>query len=322
MSKSDTVTIEKTERFARLDRFLADRLEGVSRSAIQRLIVDCRIKVDGLPAKPTQMPRAGQVVTISWPEPRTTELQAQAIPLEILHEDSDLLVINKPPELVVHPSNGHEDGTIVNAVLHHCGHELKGIGGVQRPGIVHRLDLGTSGCLVIAKSDRAHTALTAQFAERAVEKVYQGVVCGDLTPASGDIKTAIARHPTHRKRMTVTTKGRGRFAWTTYRLLERLRESTFVEAQLHTGRTHQIRVHLTHLGFPIAGDALYGRNATARLAQATGFRPPRQLLHARKLTLRHPRSLRWMEFNAPLPEDFKEALAILRVDPSDPGLAS
>src|SRR5262245_3529814 len=230
VQKSDTVLIEQTERGTRLDRFLAERLDGVSRSTIQRLIIDCRIKVDGLPAKPTQTPRAGQVVTIHWPEPKSMELEAQAIPLEVLHEDADVLVINKPADLVVHPSNGHEDGTIVNAVLHHCAGELSGIGGVNRPGIVHRLDLGTSGCLVIAKNDRTHTLLTAQFADRSVEKIYQAIVSGDLTPPSGEVKAAVGRHPTHRKRMTVTSGTSGRFAWTTYRLLERLQASTFVEA--------------------------------------------------------------------------------------------
>jgi 23S rRNA pseudouridine1911/1915/1917 synthase len=306
------MVVEHTERHGRLDRYLADRFEGVSRSTIQRLIVECRIKVDGLPAKPTQTPRAGQVVTIAWPAPKATDVVAQAIPLEILHEDADLLVINKPADLVVHPSNGHLDGTIVNAVLHHCRGQLSGVGGVERPGIVHRLDLGTSGCLVIAKHDRAHTVLTGQFTDRVVEKIYQCVVCDQLTPEAGEIKTGIARHPTHRKRMTATPRGVGRFAWTTYRLLERLRSSTFVEAALHTGRTHQIRVHFQYLGFPILGDTLYGKAQTLRVAKAIGYQPLRQLLHARKLTLQHPRSRRWMEFNAPLPNDFKEALAALR----------
>ena len=253
------------------------------------------------------------MVEVRWPAPIATEVVAQDIPLDVLHEDADLLVLNKAAELVVHPSAGHADGTLVNALLHHCHGQLSGIGGVERPGIVHRLDLGTSGCLVVAKSDAAHRSLQEQFAHRKVEKTYQCIVCGALTPESGDIRAPIARHTTQRKRMAAVQPGaRGRTAWTSYRLLERLWETSFVEARLHTGRTHQIRVHFQHLGFPLAGDELYGSRANTRLTETTGLVLQRQMLHARRLAFFHPRGKGWVEFDAPLPPDFEATLAALR----------
>jgi 23S rRNA pseudouridine1911/1915/1917 synthase len=194
----------------------------------------------------------------------------------VLYEDEDLMVLNKPPGLVVHPSAGHEEHTLVNALLHHCAGQLSGIGGVARPGIVHRLDKNTSGCLVIAKNDATHLALAAQFAERQVEKVYQALLCGELPQRAGEIRAGIGRHPSHRKRMAVTD-AKGRHAWTSYRVLERLRGSTFVEALLHTGRTHQIRVHFLHLGFPLVGDSVYGKRQNRHLAEAFGYSAPRQM---------------------------------------------
>jgi 23S rRNA pseudouridine1911/1915/1917 synthase len=312
-ARTDTVVVEQSLPAQRLDRFLSEQFADVSRSTIQRLIIECHIKVDGRPTKPTHHPRAGEVVQVTWPNPKATELLPQQMSLEILHEDRDLIVINKPQELVVHPSAGHEDGTLVNALLHHCRGSLSGVGGVERPGIVHRLDLGTSGCLVVAKSDFMHMALSELFAARRVEKMYQCIVCGELRPEAGEIRGDIARHPTHRKRMVVSP-GVGRPARTSYRLLERLRGATFVEVVLHTGRTHQIRVHFQHLGFPVLGDELYGKRPTHRLFEETGYEAPRQLLHARKLAFIHPRSRRFMEFNAPLPKDFKAALKELRIE--------
>ncbi|MSU36576.1 MAG: RluA family pseudouridine synthase [Pedosphaera sp.] len=291
----------------------------ISRSTFQRLIVDCHLKINGLPTKPNHRPRAGEVITIRWPTPKSSEVLPQEIPLEILFEDEDVLVINKPADLVVHPSAGHENGTIVNAVLHHCCGRLSGIGGVIRPGIVHRLDMGTSGCLVVAKNDSAHLKLSEHFAERRVEKIYQMVVCGILTPETGDIRAAIARHPTRRQQMAVVPAAKGRFARTTYQLLEALHRASFVEAVLHTGRTHQIRVHFQHLGFPVLGDDTYGKRQTKRLHEETGYLAPRQLLHARKLTFPHPRTRRLMEFNAPLPEDFRAGLAALQISTNSKG---
>jgi len=311
--ESDVFTVIDSLPGSRMDAFLRERYEQSSRGEIQRLLKEGWVQVNGRMAKAAQSPRSGDVVEVRWPAPIATEVVAQDIPLDVLHEDADLLVLNKAAELVVHPSAGHADGTLVNALLHHCHGQLSGIGGVERPGIVHRLDLGTSGCLVVAKSDAAHRSLQEQFAHRKVEKTYQCIVCGALTPESGDIRAPIARHMTQRKRMAVVQPGsRGRTAWTSYRLLERLWETSFVEARLHTGRTHQIRVHFQHLGFPLAGDELYGSRANTRLTEATGLVLQRQMLHARRLAFFHPRGKGWVEFDAPLPPDFEATLAALR----------
>jgi 23S rRNA pseudouridine1911/1915/1917 synthase len=250
---------------------------------------------------------------VRWPAVKPSEALPEAIPVDVLHEDDDIIVINKAEDLVVHPAAGHEDGTLVNALLHHCRGRLSGVGGVERPGIVHRLDLGTSGCLVAAKSDAAHRFLQEQFATRKVEKIYQAIVCGAVVAAQGEIRAPIARHPSHRKRMAVTQPGKpGRASWTSYKVLERLKEATFVEAVLHTGRTHQVRVHFLHIGHPLVGDATYGAAANARLVERTGVCAARQMLHARRLAFRHPRSGKWVDFDAPLPADFRATLEQLR----------
>ena len=303
--------VEKSRPNERLDAFLRSQFPTISRGAIQRLIEHGAIRVDGDPVKASHHPRAGEAIEILWPEATPATARPQEIPLKILFEDEDLLVLNKPPGMVVHPSAGHEESTLVNALLHHCVGQLSGIGGVARPGIVHRLDKETSGCLVVAKNDQSHLALATQFAGREVRKIYHAIVCGAITPERGDIRAAIARHPTHRKRMAVTD-GSGREAWTSYRVLERLRDATLVEALLHTGRTHQIRVHFKHLGFPLVGDATYGNRQNKRLAELTGYGAPRQMLHAHKLAFKHPRTGKKMSFEAPWPADFKAALTALR----------
>src|SRR5438045_2829418 len=273
-SRTEVLILEKTLPSERLDTYLRSKFPAVSRGAIQRLIEEGHIRVDGRTVKPTHTPRAGEKVEVHWPEARPMEAQPEEMPLEILHEDDALLVLNKPAGLVVHPAGGHEEHTLVNALLHHCEGELSGIGGVARPGIVHRLDKDTSGCLVVAKNDAAHQALALQFANRNVDKVYLAIVCGQVPQLSGEIRTRIARHPNHRKSMAVT-EGPGRDAWTSFRVLERLQSSTLVEALLHTGRTHQIRVHFQHLGFPVAGDEIYGKRPTTNLTQLTGCKPSR-----------------------------------------------
>jgi 23S rRNA pseudouridine1911/1915/1917 synthase len=303
--------VEKTLPHERLDAFLRSQFTAFSRGAIQRLIGQGNILVDGSPVKATHHPRAGEKIEIRWPSATPATAQPQELPLDILFEDDDLVVLNKPPGMVVHPSAGHEESTLVNALLHHCAGQLSGIGGVARPGIVHRLDKETSGCLVVAKNDPTHLALSAQFAGREVEKVYHAIVCGTVTPEKGDIRASIARHPTHRKRMAVTD-GSGRDAWTSYHVLERLREATLVEADLHTGRTHQVRVHFKHIGFPVVGDATYGNRQNKRLTELTGYTAPRQILHAHKLAFKHPHTGKRMSFVAAWPQDFKEALAALR----------
>ena len=310
--RRQTITVEKSLPSERLDVFLRSQFPAASRGAIQRLIEEGHIKVNGRAVKPTHHPRAGEVVDVYWPEARSAEARPEELPLEIIFEDDDLLVLNKAPGMVVHPAAGNEEHTLVNALLHHCRGKLSGIGGVARPGIVHRLDKETSGCLVVAKNDTAHQALAEQFAGRSLEKIYLAIVCGEVPRLSGEIRAPIARHPSHRKRMAVSA-GEGREAWTGYRVVERLRGATLMEARLHTGRTHQIRVHFQHIGFPVAGDAIYGSRETKRLTELTGFVAPRVMLHSQKLAFMHPRTGRKRSFEAPLPEDLKEALTALRL---------
>ena len=310
-ARTEVLVIEHTLPAERLDSFLRDRFPAVSRGAIQRLIEEGHIRVNGRSVKPTHSPRAGERVEVHWPEARPAEAQPEEMPLDILHEDDALLVLNKPAGLVVHPAAGHEQHTLVNALLHHCAGQLSGIGGVARPGIVHRLDKETSGCLVVAKTDETHVALSTQFATRKVEKLYQAIVCGEMERDQGEIRAAIARHPSHRKRMAVDHE-LGRAARTTYRVVERLRGATLAEVTLHTGRTHQIRVHFQFLGFPLVGDATYGHRQNQRLAELTNYTAPRQMLHAGRLSFTHPRSGKRMSFTAPLPEDFRDALSALR----------
>jgi 23S rRNA pseudouridine1911/1915/1917 synthase len=310
------LVIDATLPRERLDVFLRRKLPALSRGAIQRLLAGGNIRVDGKIVKPTHHPRAGQTIVIQRPETRPAPAQAEAMPLDILYEDGDLVVLNKPAGLVVHPAAGHREHTLVNALLHHCGGQLSGIGGVARPGIVHRLDKETSGCLVAAKNDAAHLHLSAQFAGREVGKIYLALACGRMPRLSGQIDAAIARDPAHRQRMAVRER-QGREARTSYRVLERWPGATLVEVELHTGRTHQIRVHLRHLGFPVAGDRVYGGRATARLKESTGYSAPRPLLHALRLTLTRPRDGRRMTFEASLPADFATALDFFRSHAQD-----
>ena len=309
-SRTEVLTIEHSLPSERLDTFLRGKFPAVSRGAIQRLIEEGHIRVNNRTVKPTHAPRAGEQVEVHWPEARPAEAQPEAMPLDILYEDEALLVLNKPPGLVVHPAAGHEEHTLVNALLHHCAGRLSGIGGVARPGIVHRLDKETSGCLAVAKNDETHLALSAQFATRKVEKIYHAILCGELPRDHGEIHAAIARHPSHRKRMAVDEEV-GREARTGYRVLERLRGATLVEAVLHTGRTHQIRVHFQYLGFPLVGDATYGNRQNQRLTALTAYTAPRQMLHAWRLAFIHPRTAKRLTLDAPLPEDFRDALAAL-----------
>jgi 23S rRNA pseudouridine1911/1915/1917 synthase len=307
---TETIVVPQSLPNERLDVFLKGCFPTLSRGTLQRLISQGDIRVDGQEVKPTHRPHLGEKIQIHWPEAKPSTAQPEEMSLDVLFEDKDLLVLNKPPGLVVHPAAGHEEHTLVNALLHHCRGQLSGIGGVARPGIVHRLDKDTSGCLVVAKNDSAHLALAAQFALREVQKVYQALVCGELTSPTGEIQAAIARHPNHRKRMAVTGGG-GREAWTSYRVLERYSVATRVEARLHTGRTHQIRVHFHHIGFPLIGDDVYGKRQNRTLTQLTGYVAPRQMLHAFTLAFRHPETQEEMRFEAPLPEDFRQAIAAL-----------
>jgi 23S rRNA pseudouridine1911/1915/1917 synthase len=312
-SRTESFTVEKSLPSERLDTFLRRQFPAVSRVALQRLIEAGHIRVNGRTVKPTHAPRASEAIEIHWPEAAPATARPEDIPFDVLFEDRSLLVLNKPAGLVVHPAAGHEEHTLVNALLHHCGSELSGIGGVARPGIVHRLDKETSGCLVVAKNDETHVALSAQFAGRKVKKIYNAIVCGEPAREAGEIHAAIARHPSHRKRMAVRDDHSGRAAHTSWHVLKRLNAATLVEAQIHTGRTHQIRVHFQFLGHPLAGDATYGARQNRRLTELTGYEPPRVMLHARELSFTHPRTEKQMSFEAPLPKDFRKALKSLAV---------
>ena len=311
--RTEQFTVEHSRPGERLDVFLRGKFPAVSRGTLQRLIDQGHIRVNGKAVKTTHAPRAGEQVEVHWPEARPAETQPEDIPLDILFEDESLLVLNKPAGLVVHPAAGHEEHTLVNALLHHCQGSLSGIGGVARPGIVHRLDKETSGCLVVAKNDETHLALSEQFSGRVVKKIYHAIVCGELAREAGEIRAAIARHPTHRKRMAVQDDNAGRAAHTDYLVLEKLNHATLVEARIHTGRTHQIRVHFLHLGHPLVGDETYGASKNKRLKELTDYAAPRVLLHAKELTFIHPRTKKPQKFSAPLPDDFQQALKWLRV---------
>jgi 23S rRNA pseudouridine1911/1915/1917 synthase len=308
----DQFVVEKSAPELRLDQYLRGRFPVASRAALKRLIEEGHIRVDGKVVKATHSPRAGEHVMVHWPGPKSAEAQPEEMALDILFEDESLLVLNKPAGLVVHPAAGHEEHTLVNALLHHCRDSLSGIGGVARPGIVHRLDKETSGCLVVAKNDETHLALSKQFSERQVDKVYNAIVCGEIMRDGGEIRAAIARHPSHRKRMAVRDDDSGRPAHTKWKVLERLSGATFVEAHIFTGRTHQIRVHFQFLGHPVAGDKIYGARQNLRLADAAGYEAPRVMLHALNLSFTHPGTGKRVNFIAPLPQDFKEALKLLR----------
>ncbi len=291
--------VSKTDAKLRLDRFLVKQLPEYSRSRLQQLIRAGLVRLNGAISRPRQVVRSGDKVELTEPPLEKIESQPEPIPLDILFDDDDLIVINKPAGLVVHPGAGHRAGTLVNALLHHCT-TLSGIGGKERPGIVHRLDKETSGCLVVAKSDAAHWELSKQFAERTVEKIYLALVAGKLRKTTGVIEEKIGRHPVHRQRMSVAAS-RGRAARTEYRVVGSGDQASLVECRLHSGRTHQIRVHLHHLGHPVLGDKVYGARS------AKDF--PRQMLHAWKLGFRHPTTGEWKNFEAPLPNDFNQAIA-------------
>jgi 23S rRNA pseudouridine1911/1915/1917 synthase len=291
--------VSANEAKLRLDQFLAKRLPEFSRSRLQQLIRDGFVRLNNSTSRPRHIVRGGDKIELVEPPLEKIETLPEQIPLEVLFEDNDLIVINKPAGLVVHPGAGHRKHTLVNALLNHCA-TLSGIGGKERPGIVHRLDKETSGCLVVAKNDTAHRELSKQFTERTVEKIYLALVAGKLPKATGVIEAKIGRHPVHRQRMRATAL-RGRAARTEYRVVRSSERASLIECRLHSGRTHQIRVHLHHLGHSVLGDKVYAPPL------AKDF--PRQMLHAWKLGFRHPRTQEWKSFEAPLPADFNEALA-------------
>ena len=300
----ETIRLRAEEAGVRLDSFLAGEVPGLTRSAAQRLIEEGRVRVNGKPTAKSFKLTGSEEIEVTLPEPENVDIVAQEIALDIVYEDDDVIVVNKPVGLVVHPAPGHPDGTLVNALLHHCGDSLSGIGGEKRPGIVHRIDRDTSGLIIAAKNDFAHQHLAAQLQDHSLARTYEAVVIGNLREDSGTIDAPIGRHHTDRKRMAVTAHG-GRNAVTHWEVLERFNGYTHVRCRLETGRTHQIRVHMAHIGHPIYGDTVYGQKKAA--PGMTG-----QCLHAVGLRFIHPRSEQAVELSCPLNEEIQIFLKKLR----------
>ncbi len=284
----------------RLDAFLSRSLEGMTRSAAQRLIGEACVLRNGKPGKKNEKLNIGDQISVTVPEPKPVDIVAKEMPLEIVYEDEDVLVINKPKGLVVHPAAGHQDDTLVNGLLHAMGDRLSGINGELRPGIVHRIDKDTSGLLAVAKNDFAHTMLASQLKDHSMARTYEAVVCGNLKEDAGTVDAPIGRHPTDRKKMCVTERN-SRSAVTHWEVVARYQGYTHVRCRLETGRTHQIRVHMAHIGHPILGDTVYGRKKP-ELGQSS------QCLHAGVLCFAHPRDGRPVMVMADLPEYFQEVL--------------
>ena len=292
--------IQTQESAERIDALLARSLPELTRSAAQRLLAQGAVTKDGAPVKKNYKTAPGDTFVVTLPDAAPSELVAQDLPLDVVYEDDDLIVVNKPRGMVVHPAPGHEDGTLVNALLAHCGDSLSGVGGERRPGIVHRIDKDTSGLLVAAKNDFAHLALSAQLADHTMARTYEAVVCGNLREDSGTVDAPIGRHPTDRKRMAVTQKN-ARRAVTHWSVIARYNGYTHIRCELETGRTHQIRVHMAYIKHPVSGDTIYGA-AKPRLGLDG------QALHAARLELTHPRTGERMVFAAKVPEYFRSAL--------------
>ncbi len=308
MSDCDQLTeefsVSEEESGQRLDQLLLARYEGNTRSYLQRLIRDGFVSVNGAPAKTGRKMRRKDRVAIEFPPVKETEIKAENLPIDILYEDNDLIIVNKPRGMVVHPAPGHMSGTLVNALLYHCKDSLSGINGVLRPGIVHRIDRDTSGSLIVCKNDSAHQAVAAQLKEHSVTRKYRAIVYG-LLREDGTIRTTIGRHPQRRKEMAVNVPG-GKDAVTHFHVLETFDGFSYLECQLETGRTHQIRVHMKSIGHPVLGDLLYGPKNCPIPS------PPAQMLHALTIGLIHPTTGEYLEVSAPLPDDFEQMLAVLR----------
>lgn len=293
-------TVE-TEAGMRIDKYLALKLPELSRSHIQKLIKDDLVMVSTKPVKANYRLSLSEQIEVLIPEPEEAKILPENIPLDILYEDRDLIIVNKPKHMVVHPAPGHSSGTLVNALMYHCGSELSGINGVMRPGIVHRIDMDTTGSLLVCKNDMAHQKLAEQLKEHSITRIYEAVVHGNIKEDKGTVNAPIGRHPTDRKKMSVHAK-QGRNALTHYQVLERFGAYTYIRCRLETGRTHQIRVHMASIGHPLLGDAVYG---PAR-CPVKGLKG--QTLHAKTLGIIHPRTGEYLEIEAPLPEYFVDLL--------------
>ena len=293
-------TVTEEIRGERIDTAVSDNFPDLTRSAVQKLIADENVLVNGTPVAKNYKVRTGDVIEVVIPEPTVMSAEPQNIPIDVLFEDDDLLVVNKPKGMVVHPAPGNPDGTLVNALMYHCAGSLSGINGVIRPGIVHRIDKDTSGLLIVAKNDFAHVDLAAQIKEHSFTREYRAVVHGNLKDDTGTISAPIGRNPKDRKKMAVTDKN-SREATTHYEVIDRFDGYTYVKCRLETGRTHQIRVHMAYIGHPVAGDLVYGPKNTPTELRG-------QCLHAGLIGFIHPRSGEYLELEAPIPEYFEKFL--------------
>ncbi|MFQ3545819.1 RluA family pseudouridine synthase [Halobacillus rhizosphaerae] len=297
---SEQYQVLESDQSKRIDKLLSEVITDASRSQIQGWLQEDFVLVNGEAVKNNYKVQQGDTITWSIPEPKPLDLAPENIPIEIIYEDEDVLVVNKPSGMVVHPSAGHEGGTLVNALLYHCN-DLSGINGVERPGIVHRIDKDTSGLLMVAKNDRAHQSLVEQLSGKSVERKYVAVVHGMISHEYGTIDAPIGRDPKDRQRMAVVEGGRE--AVTHFRVMEHFEDFTYVECTLETGRTHQIRVHMRYINHPLAGDPKYGPRKTLDLDG--------QALHAKSIGFKHPGTGEWMQFEVEPPQDFKDMIAFL-----------
>lgn len=303
--KTETFEVEMEQEGERLDKYLSMIYPDISRSFFQKLIKENGVLVNEKPEKASYRMNLEDVVTITFPDAAETTIEPENIPLDILYEDNDLLIVNKPKGMVVHPSAGHYSGTLVNAIMYHCKDSLSGINGEIRPGIVHRIDMDTTGSLIVCKNDNSHVNVAEQIKVHSVNRIYEGIVFGNIKEDEGTIDAPIGRHPVERKKMAVNEKN-GKPAITHYKVLERFGNYTYMQFKLETGRTHQIRVHMSSIGHPLIGDLLYASGKTP-FKNLQG-----QTLHAKTIGFMHPSTGNYVEFNAPLPEYFENLLSILK----------
>ena len=303
--KMESFEVEAEQEGERLDKFLSIIYPKFSRAFFQKLIKSKQVSVNETPQKASYCVKIDDIVTVEIPDAVETTIEPENIPLDILYEDDDVLIVNKPKGMVVHPSAGHYSGTLVNAIMYHCKDTLSGINGEIRPGIVHRIDMDTTGSLIVCKNDEAHVNIAQQIKEHSVNRIYVGIVCGNVKEESGTVEGAIGRHPIERKKMAINEKN-GKPAITHYKVLERFKNYTYMQFKLETGRTHQIRVHMASIGHPLLGDTLYssGRSPFKHLQG--------QCLHAKTIGFIHPKTGEYMEYSAPLPEYFEKLLCLLK----------
>ena len=303
--KMESFEVEAEQEGERLDKFLSIIYPEFSRAFFQKLIKSKQVSVNETPQKASYCVKIDDIVTVEIPDAVETTIEPENIPLDILYEDDDVLIVNKPKGMVVHPSAGHYSGTLVNAIMYHCKDTLSGINGEIRPGIVHRIDMDTTGSLIVCKNDEAHVNIAQQIKEHSVNRIYVGIVCGNVKEDSGTVEGAIGRLPIERKKMAINEKN-GKPAITHYKVLERFKNYTYMQFKLETGRTHQIRVHMASIGHPLLGDTLYssGRSPFKHLQG--------QCLHAKTIGFIHPKTGEYMEYSAPLPEYFEKLLCLLK----------